>query len=103
MVEIKGGKDPDEIIRKSPEQWGKLLKESQPIIDFTLKKELATINQNSPGDKSAFVSKFLPILAHIDDPVRRAHYVQKIAVLLKMDQRRIHEDFIQLAKSGEKR
>ena len=83
VVEIQGGKDPDEIIRKSPENWGKLLKESQPIIDFTLKKELGTINQNSPGDKSAFVSKFLPILAHIDDPVRRAHYVQKIARTLK--------------------
>ncbi|MGA9048089.1 MAG: DNA primase [Dehalococcoidia bacterium] len=102
VVEIKGGKDPDEIIRKSPEQWGNLLKESQPIIDFTLKKELGTINQNSPGDKSAFVSKFLPILAHIDDPVRRAHYVQKIAVLLKMDQRRIHEDLFNLLNQEKK-
>ncbi len=91
VVEIKGGKDPDEIIRKSPEQWGKLLKESQPIIDFTLKKELATIDQNSPGDKSAFVSKFQPILAPIDDPVRRGHYIQKVAAMLKMDYKSIDE------------
>ncbi|MHB8085244.1 MAG: toprim domain-containing protein, partial [Dehalococcoidia bacterium] len=102
VVEIKGGKDPDEIIRKSPEQWGNLLKESQPIIDFTLKKELGTINQNSPGEKSAFVSKFLPVLANIDDPVRRAHYVQKIAALLKMDQKRIHDDFNNLLNQEKK-
>jgi DNA primase len=102
LVEIKGGKDPDELIRQSPEQWGKLLKESQPIIDFTLKKDLDTINQNSPGDKSAFVSKFLPILAHIDDPVRRAHYVQKVATLLKMDQRSMHEDLFNLLNQEKK-
>ncbi|MGA2368111.1 MAG: DNA primase [Dehalococcoidia bacterium] len=103
VVEIKGGKDPDEIIRKSPEQWGKLLQESQPIIDFTLKKELANVDQNSPGDKSAFVSKFLPILAPIDVPARRAHYIQKIATLLKMDYKRMHEDFnnlLNLEKKG---
>ena len=102
VVEIQGGKDPDEIIRKSPEQWGKLLKESQPIIDFTLKKVLATINQNSPGDKSAFVSKFVPILAPIDGAVRRAHYVQKVAALLKMDYKGMHEDLFNLLNQEKK-
>ncbi|MGD0355597.1 MAG: DNA primase [Dehalococcoidia bacterium] len=102
VVEIKGGKDPDEIIRKSPEQWGKLLKESQPIIDFTLKKELATIDQNSPGDKSAFVSKFVPILAPIDDPVRCAHYIQKVAALLKMDYTGMHKDLFDLLNREKK-
>jgi DNA primase len=91
VAEIRGGKDPDEIIRKSPEQWAKLLDASQPIIDFTLKKEIDTINPDDARDKSAVVSKFLPILSQIDDPVRRAHYVQKLAGLLKLDERSIRD------------
>lgn len=87
VVEISGGKDPDEIIRQAPEKWAKLLKESQPIIDFTLKKEVANIKQDDVKDKSAIVSKFLPILSQIDDPVRRAHYVQKLSTRLKLDER----------------
>ncbi len=87
VVEISGGKDPDEIIRQAPEKWAKLLKESQPIIDFTLKKEVANISQDNVKDKSAIVSKFLPILSQIDDPVRRAHYVQKLSTRLKLDER----------------
>ncbi|MCX6005537.1 MAG: DNA primase [Chloroflexi bacterium] len=87
VVEIRDGKDPDEIIRKSPEQWAKLLDESQPIIDFTLKKEIDNLNPTSSQDKSAVVTKFLPILSQIDDPVRRAHYVQKLAQLINIDER----------------
>jgi len=91
VVEIVGGKDPDEIIRNSPEKWAGLLKESQPIIDFTLKKEIANINKDSSKDKSALVSKFLPILSHIEDSVRRAHYVEKLAHLLGLDERFVRD------------
>jgi DNA primase len=85
VVEIKGGKDPDEIIRSSPEKWAALLKESQPIIDFTLKKEIANIDKTNPKDKSAAVSKLLPILSHVDDTIRRVHYVEKLSLLLELD------------------
>jgi DNA primase len=89
FVDIRGGKDPDEIIRKSPEQWAKLLATSQSIIDFTLKKEIDTINPDDARDKSAVVSKLVAILSRIDDPVRRAHYVRKLSKLLNIDERSV--------------
>lgn len=102
VVEIRGGKDPDEIIRKSPEEWAKLLNSSQPIIDFTFKKEIDTIDVDSAKDKSTVVSKFLPILAQIDDPVRRAHYVQKLSGLLKLDERAIRDALFNLLSEEKK-
>ncbi len=102
VVEIRGGKDPDEIIRSSPEKWDALLKESQPIIDFTLKKEIANIDKNNPKDKSALVSKFLPILSRIDDTVRRAHYVEKLSRLLDLDERFVRDALFEL-QAREKR
>ena len=94
VVEIRDGKDPDEIIRKSPEKWAKLLEASQSIIDFTLKKEIDTINLDDARDKSAIVSKFIPILSRIDDPVRRAHYVRKLSDLLKIDEQSVQDALI---------
>jgi len=102
VVEITGGKDPDEIIRSSPDKWAALLKESQPIIDFTLKKEIANIDKNNPKDKSALVSKFLPILSRIDDSVRRAHYVEKLSRLLDLDERFVRDALFEL-QAREKR
>ncbi|MCX6007392.1 MAG: DNA primase [Chloroflexi bacterium] len=89
VVMIRGEKDPDEIIRKSPEKWAKLLDTSQSIIDFTLKKEIDTINLDDARDKSEVVSKLIAILSRIDDPVRRAHYVRKISKLLNIDERSV--------------
>jgi len=91
VVQISGGKDPDEIIRKSPDIWEKLLKQSQPIIDFTLKREIANISSDNISEKSSIVSKYLPVLAQVDDPVRRAHYVHKFASLLQLDERFIRD------------
>jgi DNA primase len=102
VVEIRDGKDPDEIIRNSPEKWTGLLRESQPIIDFTLKKAIDNINTDSSKDKSAIVSKFLPILSRIDDSIRRAHYVQKLARLLNLDERFVNDALFDL-RSREKK
>lgn len=102
VVQISGGKDPDEIIRKSPELWDTLLTESQPIIDFTLKKEIANISKDNIKDKSAIVSKFLPVLSQIGDPVRRAHYVQKLSVLLKLDERFVRDALFSLQSQEKK-
>ncbi len=102
VVEITGGKDPDEIIRQSPKKWEQLLRESQPIIDFTLKKEIANITQDNIKDRSAVVSKFLPILLQIDDQVRRAHYVQKLSALLKLDERFVRDAMFSLQAQTKK-
>ena len=102
VVEIRDGKDPDEIIRNSPEKWARLLSESQPIIDFTLKKEIANINLDSSKDKSAVVSKLLPIISQINDAVRRAHYVQKLAGLLRIDERFVSDALFDLQSAERK-
>ncbi|MCX5996712.1 MAG: DNA primase, partial [Chloroflexi bacterium] len=102
VVEIRDGKDPDEIIRNSPEKWALLLKESQPIIDFTLKKEIANINFDSSKDKSAVVSKLLPIISQISDAIRRAHYVQKLAGLLGIDERFVSDALFDLQSAERK-
>lgn len=103
VVEIHDAKDPDEIIRKSPEKWQKLLSLSQPIIDFTLKKEIDNINKNDPKDRTAVVTKFLPILYQINDPVRRAHYVNKLAQLLHIDERFVTDALFSFQSQEEKR
>ncbi len=99
MVNIGGGKDPDELIRTSPDKWAKLLDERQPIIDITLQKIVSALNLNNPQDKSALISKFRPILAGIDDISRRAHYVHKLATLLQMTDKSLQSELFYLTKS----
>jgi DNA primase len=49
----------------------------------------AGLDLNKASGKSQAVDKLLPIVAEIKDPIRQAHYLQKLAELLKVSERSI--------------
>ena len=83
------GKDPDEVIRKDASQWQELIANAKPIIDFILDTTIAKVDLESAGDKSSVVEKLLPLLSEMRDPVRQAHYVERLGHLLKTDERAV--------------
>jgi DNA primase len=56
-----------------------------PLIDFLFEKTVTRLDLTTAMDKSLFVDKLLPIIAAINDPIRQAHYLQKLAALVKVD------------------
>jgi DNA primase len=55
------------------------------LIDFLFEKTTVKLDLNTARDKSHAVEKLLPVLAAIDEPVRQAHYLQKLAATVKVD------------------
>jgi DNA primase len=90
-VEVKAvlmpqGKDPDELISEDPALWQNLVEQAEPIIDFSLRVVLSRVDINKIKDKSLVVQKLLPVIYGIKDPVQQAHYVQKLALILKISE-----------------
>lgn len=90
-VEVKAilmpqGKDPDELISEDPALWQSLVEHAEPIIDFSFQAVLSRVDINKIKDKSLAVQKLLPIIYGIKDPVQQAHYVQKLALILKVSE-----------------
>jgi len=83
------GKDPDEVIRENASQWQELIADAKPMIDFILDAAVAKTDLASARDKSSLVEKLLPLLSQMKDPIRQAHYVQKLAQLLRIDERAV--------------
>jgi len=83
------GKDPDDVIKEDAKAWPKLVKEAVPIIDYTFDMATAGLDLTTVKDKSLAVEKLLPVIAEIKDPIRQAHYLQKLAQLLKVSERSI--------------
>ena len=81
------GKDPDEVIKEDASQWQKLIADAKPMIDFIFGTGIAKVDVRSAKDKSAFVEKQLPLLSKIKDPIRQAHYIERLARLLNIDDR----------------
>jgi DNA primase len=83
------GKDPDDIIKQDAKIWRHLLEESLPVVDYTFNMVVSNLDLTTAKDKTVAADKLLPIIAEIKEPVRQAHYLQKLARLVKVSERSI--------------
>jgi DNA primase len=61
------------------------------MIDFILETVIAKVDPASAKDKSLAVEKLLPLLSQMEDSIRQAHYVERLARLLNIDERDLHD------------
>ena len=84
VVVMPEGQDPDDVIKGDKKIWEALVSEAAPIVDFTFEKVISRLDLTTARDKSLAVERLLPIVAAIQDPVRQAHYMQKLAGLVNI-------------------
>ncbi len=89
VIILPSGKDPDDVIKEDAKIWQNLLEEALPIVDYTFNMVTAELDLTTAKDKSLAVDKLLPIIAEIKDPVRQAHYLQKLARLVNVTERKL--------------
>lgn len=79
IVQLAEGKDPDEIIRKHPEQWPDLIRTARPFLDFTIDMLTKDVDLSNPEAKSEVVRRVIPLLRQIPDSVKENHYTRLLA------------------------
>jgi DNA primase len=91
ILKYPKGKDLDDIIKDvikgDASQWQNLIMDAKPMVDFIFETTVAKMNLTSAKDKSTAVEKLLPLLFEMKDPLRQAHYLERLARLLKIDER----------------
>lgn len=86
IVRLPEGKDPDELLRKSPERWPEVVASAQPFLDFYVSAIAAGIDPDDPRAKSEAVKRAVPILGGVGDRVVQSHYAGLLARRLGLDQ-----------------
>ena len=89
IVRLPEGKDPDELLRKSPERWPEVVAAAQPFLDFYLDAVTADVAAGDPYAKSEAVKRAAPVLQGIGNRVVQAHYTGLLARRLQLDERAI--------------
>jgi DNA primase len=96
VVILPEGKDPDNVIREDVNLWQDLVQKATPIIDFAFTKLTAQLDMTTARDKTTATARLLPIVQEIKDPIKKAHYIQKLAGLTHEDTRAIEAVLSQL-------
>jgi len=87
ILTLPADKDPDELIRADSDAWLRGVEAAVPVMEFLFRTLTADLDLNDPKAKSTATRRLLPVIAEIGDPVERAHYLQKLAHIVQVDER----------------
>jgi DNA primase len=91
VLVMPGGRDPDEVIRDDPAGWPRLVENALPVVEYVVQTLSAGRNLQDPKEKAAFSRQVVPVIRDVADPVERAHYAQRLARILRVDERTMLE------------
>ena len=86
--------DPDEFIRaRGADGYLRLLKTSQPFLDYIVEQAVGANDQTHPTGKVETINAILPYLKLVKDRIERAEQFERIADRLKIDSKLIRQEF----------
>ena len=81
---LKDGKDPDEVIRQSPEKWEELVQNGVPLFDYLLPALSGQIDTATPEGKVRMVERVSPFIYAVKEPILQDSYLRKLADFLSV-------------------
>jgi len=102
VILLPSGKDPDEILRDSPEIFEKALKNQTGALDFYFEITFTKYKKDlGPSEEKEIARELLSAIKNLSDSVVRAHYIQKLAEKLGTPEKYLYEalENVRLSKS----
>ena len=84
IAALPDGQDPDEVIRRSPEEFSRLLADARPLIQFVIEALAARLPVDGPEGKAQVVESVFPLIAAVPDAIRQDYYFQMLAERLQV-------------------
>ncbi len=92
VLQLPAGQDPDEFIRRDFAAWSHAVTHPLPLIDYYFVARTSGLDLKQPSGKSEAAKRLLPVIGAISDRIRRDGYIQKLARLIKVDERSLNEE-----------
>lgn len=87
VTTLPDGLDPDEIALDNPDRWAQLVKEAKPVVIHVMETLSMREDFDDPKAKEEIASQVLPLIEDVPGSVEREAYRQRLARLLKVDER----------------
>jgi DNA primase len=100
VAEMPVGKDPDELIRTSPELWDGVIDAARPYAEFLISKVTESVDLTDPSAKRHAVDRLAPVLQLVPDELTRSHYAQLVGRRLDLPFREVQARLQRSAPAG---
>jgi len=86
VIHLPVGQDPDDLIKQSPEQWKRLVKQASNFMDYIFQVTFQELDLSRVDHKKLAAKKILPIIKKLGDGVERDHYLKKLSTILEVSE-----------------
>lgn len=87
VTTLPAGKDPDDVLRENPENWVKILEGAKPVVIHVMETLASERDLDDPKVKIEIADQILPLIADLPNSIERETYRQRLARLLRVDER----------------
>lgn len=101
VMQITNGKDPDDFLRETPEQWSQIVDAARPVADFVIDLETAELATDaSLQARQRVAERVLPILSASENNLYTQENLQKLALRLRISEQDLIDWAAELRKTA---
>lgn len=94
VVQIPGGKDPDECIRHNPDDFLRAVASAQDIIDYYFVKVFRGLDMNKIADKKQAAARILAVISHISNSIEKDAWLKLLAEKVGVGEQSLREALV---------
>jgi DNA primase len=87
VTTLPPGMDPDDVVNRDPAEWQRILANAKPIVEHVMETLAVGRDLDDPKVKNEIAAQVLPLIEDVPNPVERDTYRQRLARLLRVDER----------------
>jgi DNA primase len=87
VTTLPAGMDPDDVVKADPAEWQRILENAKPVVIHVMETLAAGRDVDDPKTRSEIANQVLPLINEVPDPIERETYRQRLARLIKVDER----------------
>ena len=82
ILTVSAGKDPDELIKKDPKAWQKVIDTPQYALDWLIERYKSILDITSAEGKRKFSDILLKVVQALPDSVEQDHYIVRLSKMI---------------------
>ena len=87
VTTLPDGMDPDDVVLRDPDEWAKIVENAQPVVIHVMETLAVGRDLDDPKTKSEIAAQVLPLIEDVPNAIERDTYRQRLARLLRVDER----------------
>lgn len=91
IARLPQGMDPDDAVRSDVKIWQEAIENAQNVMDYYFDSTLQKLDLKKVEDKKQATAILIPVISKIYNDVEKAHYIQKLATTLNIEERVLYD------------